>query len=505
MLGDPTTIVPDVAREVGASEIHFHVEPGTYENETVEKIVEHFVVASSSSDRATVRLVGRSGYTLYHPNDLPFDPDEWSLLAHPKNKITKRGRKPTKKENSNSTSNESSDRSRSGGGGGSDVDLVDVSADRWTGVCRVMGDFRRAARRAAAVRRPLRAPTRLDRPKRRAGALDVGSIPTLEDLFRRTMRSDRGLLGLDKELTDLVLRNAMDRRDANANANANATNRRRSRIVDEASALDRTEAFVTRGRAAVADRAKADVSNDDSSRLSVHLALGTLSPRTLYWNAFETGKGCEWITSHLEMRDFFLFAAYANDRRLFRQEGTPLRGSNNKTRRKNVVVVQWKNPRDEHRVWERWATGRTRLPLVDAAMTELASTGYCSNRARQNVASVLTKDLNIDWRAGAELFQFLLEDHCVGANWGNWLYFSGVGPDPKNRHFRTVSQALRYDPDGSYVKKWLPTLDGVDDPEALFRPFDFNVPGYESPVVNPSSQLTWQDSKRLEETNKLIP
>lgn len=71
--------------------------------------------------------------------------------------------------------------------------------------------------------------------------------------------------------------------------------------------------------------------------------------------------------------------------------------------------------------------GETKLPLLDAAIRELQATGYCSNRVRQNAASLLTKDLGIDWRAGAEWFNFFLEDHCVGYNFGNWMYFSGVG------------------------------------------------------------------------------
>jgi len=71
--------------------------------------------------------------------------------------------------------------------------------------------------------------------------------------------------------------------------------------------------------------------------------------------------------------------------------------------------------------------------LVDAGAREMMATGYCSNRVRQNMASVLAKDLKLDWRIGAEWFQFCLQDHCVGANWGNWMYFGGVGSDPKVR------------------------------------------------------------------------
>ena len=78
-----------------------------------------------------------------------------------------------------------------------------------------------------------------------------------------------------------------------------------------------------------------------------------------------------------------------------------------------------------------WATGRTGFPFPDAAMRQLSSSGYCSKRARQNALSLLVNDLHIDWRAGAEYFQWLLGDHDVSANWGNWQYFSGVGADPE--------------------------------------------------------------------------
>jgi deoxyribodipyrimidine photo-lyase len=116
----------------------------------------------------------------------------------------------------------------------------------------------------------------------------------------------------------------------------------------------------------------------------------------------------------------------------------------------------------------------------------------------------LSKDLGIDWRAGAEWFQFLLEDHCVGANWGNWLYFSGVGSDPKQRHFRTVSQALKYDPDGGYVSKWLPKLGEISGKEAHLRPWDYDSVAWKEPIVSPQSQYTWHDYKRLTEEGTLI-
>ena len=106
-----------------------------------------------------------------------------------------------------------------------------------------------------------------------------------------------------------------------------------------------------------------------------------------------------------------------------------------------------------------------------------------------------------DWRAGAELFQWLLCDHDVSANWGNWQYFSGVGADPKRRHYRVVSQALKFDPRGEYVKAWLPELRQADDddPEAPFRPY------VDTPVVEYASQLIRADKAVGGERKKFGP
>jgi deoxyribodipyrimidine photolyase len=183
-----------------------------------------------------------------------------------------------------------------------------------------------------------------------------------------------------------------------------------------------------------------------------------------------------------------------------------------------LPIIVWKHWHDAStwKLWIQWATGVTGLPLVDAALREMIQTGYCSNRVRQNAASVLAKDLGIDWRAGAEWFQFLLCDHCVGANWGNWLYFAGVGNDPKNRHFRTVSQALKYDKDGAYVKKWLPELTEIiatmKTPlpldvrnELHLRPWDFVTETnlWKQPIVSPDTQYTWHDLERLKRKGQL--
>ena len=118
-----------------------------------------------------------------------------------------------------------------------------------------------------------------------------------------------------------------------------------------------------------------------------------------------------------------------------------------------------------------WREGKTGMPFVDANMRELLLTGFQSNRGRQNVASFLTKNLGVDWRAGAEWFESQLIDYDVCANWGNWAYVAGVGNDPRqDRYFHVIKQARDYDPEARYVKTWLPELEGLE-PEVAHEPW----------------------------------
>jgi deoxyribodipyrimidine photo-lyase len=187
-----------------------------------------------------------------------------------------------------------------------------------------------------------------------------------------------------------------------------------------------------------------------SSKLSAWLALGCLSPRQIY----ETVQHYEqervrndstyWLVFELLWRDYFRFVCAQQGDRVFYPSG--LRGLN----------IAWKQdwPR-----FDAWREGRTGFPLVDANMRELAQTGFMSNRGRQNVASFLTKNLGIDWRMGAEWFESLLIDYDVCSNYGNWNYTAGVGNDARGfRYFNIPKQAKDYDPDGTYVKHWLPEL-----------------------------------------------
>ena len=192
---------------------------------------------------------------------------------------------------------------------------------------------------------------------------------------------------------------------------------------------------------------------DYSSKFSAWLALGCLSPRYIYKQVqnYEEERvkndSTYWLVFELIWRDFFRFICAKHGNHLFRLSG--LQG----------VEIPWKED------WERfnvWREGKTGYPLVDANMREIAATGYMSNRGRQNVASFLTKNLGIDWRMGAEWFESLLVDYDVCSNWGNWNYTAGVGNDARGfRYFNIPKQSKEYDPQGEYLKHWLPELTSV--------------------------------------------
>ncbi|MFQ4140208.1 DASH family cryptochrome [Nodosilinea sp. PGN35] len=195
------------------------------------------------------------------------------------------------------------------------------------------------------------------------------------------------------------------------------------------------------------------VGADYSSKLSAWLALGCLSPRKVYKTvqAYEAERirndSTYWLIFELLWRDYFRFVGAKHGDRIFYPSG--LRG----------LLIDWQQdwPR-----FDAWREGKTGFPLVDANMRELACSGFMSNRGRQNVASFLTKNLGIDWRMGAEWFESLLIDYDPCSNYGNWNYTAGVGNDARGfRYFNIPKQAKDYDPEGRYVKHWLPELSDV--------------------------------------------
>jgi deoxyribodipyrimidine photo-lyase len=130
--------------------------------------------------------------------------------------------------------------------------------------------------------------------------------------------------------------------------------------------------------------------------------------------------------------------------------------------RDNLQEIPWQN---DLRDFEAWCAGQTGYPIVDAAMRQLAQTGWMHNRTRMIVASFLTKDLLINWQWGEKYFMQQLIDGDPAANNGGWQWSAGTGTDaaPYFRVFNPVLQSKKFDPDGSYIRRWVPELQAVPE------------------------------------------
>ncbi len=189
---------------------------------------------------------------------------------------------------------------------------------------------------------------------------------------------------------------------------------------------------------------------DGTSRLSSDLRFGLLSPVEVATRAIRPGEGARTFLGELAWRDFYaalLFERPALVRSAFRPE---------------FEDVAWRDDPDGVAAWR---AGRTGYPVIDAAMRQLATTGFMPNRARMVVASFLTKDLLVDWRVGEAWFMANLVDGDPASNGGGWQWSASTGADaqPYFRVFEPTLQGRRFDADGSYVRRWLPELAHVPD------------------------------------------
>ena len=187
-----------------------------------------------------------------------------------------------------------------------------------------------------------------------------------------------------------------------------------------------------------------------SSKFSSWLANGSISPRTIYWSIkqFERehykNQSTYWLIFELIWRDYFKYISLKYGNNIFKISGILKKD------------YPWKT--DEILI-NKWIEGETKSAFVNANMLELKHTGWMSNRGRQNVASFFSKNMLLDWRIGAAYFESLLIDYDVHSNYGNWMYVSGVGNDPRDRKFNVNLQAKRYDANNKFQNLWLqPTL-----------------------------------------------
>ncbi|GAA1917313.1 deoxyribodipyrimidine photo-lyase [Streptomyces sodiiphilus] len=219
-----------------------------------------------------------------------------------------------------------------------------------------------------------------------------------------------------------------------------------------------------------------DLAGDATSRLSPFLHFGCLSAAEVVHRATRAGgPGAEAFVRQLAWRDFHHQVLAARPRAAghdYRPRGD-----------------RWRH--DEREV-AAWRAGLTGYPVVDAAMRQLAHEGWMHNRGRLLVASFLTKTLYTDWRVGARHFSDLLVDGDVANNQLNWQWVAGTGTDTRpNRVLNPLSQARRFDPDGDYVRRWVPELGGVPG-AAVHQPWRLPAGeraglGYPEPMVDLSA------------------
>ena len=229
------------------------------------------------------------------------------------------------------------------------------------------------------------------------------------------------------------------------------------------------------------DRDRPDL--DGTSRLSPYLRFGALSVRQCFERAEEAvcgdsalrvGVG-KWL-DELVWREFYSA--------ILEQHPRVLRESY----RREYDAMAWN---DDPQGFQAWCEGRTGYPIVDAGMRQLRATGWMHNRVRMIVASFLTKDLLVDWRQGERFFFDRLVDGDPASNNGGWQWAASTGTDaqPYFRIFNPVAQGRRWDPEGRYVRRWVPELRQVADPH-VHAPWEAGqlLAAYTPPIVDHSER-----------------
>jgi len=225
-----------------------------------------------------------------------------------------------------------------------------------------------------------------------------------------------------------------------------------------------------------------------TTRLSAHNKFGTCSIREVYHSVVSQLSAEHQLVVELLWRDFYSHIAFFFPH-VFRSPFYP-----------KYDALSWDNAAQK---FDAWRAGQTGFPIVDAGMRELNATGFLHNRVRMITASFLIKDLHIDWRWGERYFAQNLVDFDRVVNNGNWQWCASTGCDaqPYFRIFNPWLQQKRYDPDCTYIKRWIPQLRAfapilLHSPNKLAKT---RIPGYPTPIVDHAAE-----AERAKETYRAV-
>jgi deoxyribodipyrimidine photo-lyase len=213
---------------------------------------------------------------------------------------------------------------------------------------------------------------------------------------------------------------------------------------------------------------------DVTSHMSVRLKWGEIHPRTLLADLRDRpGEASSTYRKELAWREFYADVLFERP------------GSAREYLREEFARMEYDEPADRFTAWRE---GRTGFPIVDAGMRQLRSIGWMHNRVRMIVASFLVKDLHIEWQHGARHFMHWLVDGDLASNQHGWQWTAGCGTDPAPyfRIFNPLTQGEKFDPDGRYVRRWVPELADVET-RFVHQPWTRpgGVPaGYPEPIVD---------------------
>lgn len=250
-------------------------------------------------------------------------------------------------------------------------------------------------------------------------------------------------------------------------------------VPGERAALDRLHEFLDRVEGYAVGRNRPDL--DETSRLSPYLKFGCLHPRQVLGHLGTTA-GDSAFRRELCWRDFYADVLRNQPQSAWREM------------QPHMATIDIDGGDAAAQRFDAWAEGRTGYPLVDAGMRQLRIEGWMHNRVRMLVASFLVKHLHLDWRRGAREFMKRLVDGDLASNSHGWQWTAGTGTDPApyTRVFNPTLQAEKFDPDGHYIRRYVPELRGVRAPD-IHRPWSIvggPPAGYPMPIVDLRTERT---------------